>query len=431
MSKRITAFVLDRVPNTTEARVRMRVKWKGSRRIVAVNVGHRVNVERWDLKEQRCVPRSFHGRYRVPAAQINADLDRYEAAADEVFREYERAGEVPTPAQVREGLEKRLRARDPEADGVLQAFARYVAEKTERNRWSYRMVQKMHSLRSRLLQWRPRLSWDDFTEAGLYDFVSFLRGRTRVNLDRSSGVSQLKDSTVDKHVSALRWFLAWAHGAGLLPHADYKTFRPKLQMIDRPVVFLEWQELMDLYEAELDPAFAQVRDVFCFCCFTSLRYSDVYELRWADVFDDHIRVTTQKTDDSLVIELNKYSSELLGRYVDESYPDDKVFPVLSNQKMNARLKRLCELCGISRLVRVSEFENGERVDRLVPKWKLMGTHAGRRTFICNALMMGIPPNVVMRWTGHSDYDSMKPYIAIADSVKAREMAKFDNPEKWD
>jgi hypothetical protein len=31
----------------------------------------------------------------------------------------------------------------------------------------------------------------------------------------------------------------------------------------------------------------------------------------------------------------------------------------------------------------------------------------------------------MRWTGHSDYDSMKPYIAIADSVKAREMEKFN------
>jgi integrase len=74
---------------------------------------------------------------------------------------------------------------------------------------------------------------------------------------------------------------------------------------------------------------------------------------------------------------------------------------------------------------VSEIQNGRRVDLLLPKWQLMSTHAGRRSFISNALMMGIPPDVVMRWTGHSDYNSMKPYIAIADSVKAREMSKFN------
>ena len=431
MAKKITAFVLDRIPNTHEARVRMRVKWEGSRNIVALNVGYRVNVGRWDPDAQRCAPRSFHGKYRVPAALINTELDRYADTVDEVFQIFDKKGQIPTVSEVRAELDKRLKVQESHDDGVLKTFDRYVAEKTERNRWSYRMIQKMQGLKAKLRQWRPQLTWEDFREDGLYDFVAFLRGLTRTNLDRDTGVSQLKDSTVDKHVSSLRWFLAWAHAAQLLPYGDYKTFRPKLQMIDRPVIFLEWSELMTLYKAELEPPFAQVRDVFCFCCFTSLRYSDVYALRWADVFDDHIKVTTQKTDDSLVIELNDYSTDLIGRYVDESYPDDKVFPVLSNQKMNDRLKELCRLCGIERMVRVSEFENGERVDRLVPKWRLMSTHAGRRTFICNALMMGIPPNVVMRWTGHADYDSMKPYIAIADSVKAREMAKFNEAEKWD
>ena len=53
------------------------------------------------------------------------------------------------------------------------------------------------------------------------------------------------------------------------------------------------------------------------------------------------------------------------------------------------------------------------------------THAGRRTFICNALSLGIPANVVMKWTGHSDYKAMKPYIDIADDIKANAMNKFD------
>lgn len=55
----------------------------------------------------------------------------------------------------------------------------------------------------------------------------------------------------------------------------------------------------------------------------------------------------------------------------------------------------------------------------------MTSHVGRKTFICNSLMLGIPPQIVMKWTGHSDYAAMKPYIAIADSVKSDTMAKFD------
>lgn len=426
MTKHITAFVLDRIEGTEEARVRCRIKWEGSRRIVALSVGYRVNVHRWDSELQRCAPKSYHGKRRIPAAVINTELDRYTEAVDEAFRGFD---EAPTKEDLRAKVEELLGIGKPDR-GVLGAFDDFVIERGERNQWSYRTHQKMQGLKNHLKAYRPDITWDDFREAGLYGFVAYLRGLTRVNNAAPDGVSNLKDTTVEKNISALRWFLTWADRRGLLPYKDYKDFKPKLQKIDKPVVFLEWSELMTLLDFELeDEAMRHVRDVFCFCAFTSLRYSDVYALTWADVFDDHIRVTTQKTDDSLVIELNDYSQEILGRYVDESYPDGKVFPVLSNQKMNARLKDLMKQCGIVGLMRVSEFQNGERVDRLVPKWQLITTHAARRTFVCNALMMGIPPNVVMRWTGHADYDSMKPYIAIADSVKAREMEKFNTKKR--
>ena len=56
---------------------------------------------------------------------------------------------------------------------------------------------------------------------------------------------------------------------------------------------------------------------------------------------------------------------------------------------------------------------------------MVGTHAGCRTFICFALSSGIPPQVVMKWTGHSDYSSMKPYIDIVDDIKATSMRKLN------
>ena len=60
MSRPIVAFVLDRIKGTDEARIRMRVKWDGCAKIVAVSVGYRVNIYRWDSEAQRCTPRSFH-----------------------------------------------------------------------------------------------------------------------------------------------------------------------------------------------------------------------------------------------------------------------------------------------------------------------------------------------------------------------------------
>lgn len=89
------------------------------------------------------------------------------------------------------------------------------------------------------------------------------------------------------------------------------------------------------------------------------------------------------------------------------------------------LKELGELAEINDPVRETYYKGNERIDTVTPKYALLGTHAGRRTFICNALALGIPAQVVMKWTGHSDYKAMKPYIDIADDIKANAMNKFN------
>ena len=169
----------------------------------------------------------------------------------------------------------------------------------------------------------------------------------------------------------------------------------------------------------------RVRDVFLFCCFTSLRYSDVYNLKSSDVKETHIEVTTVKTGDDLIIELNKYSKSILEKYKEVHFSNDKVLPVISNQKMNDYLKELGELAGIDDPIRETYYKGNKRIDEVYPKYALLSTHAGRRTFICNALSLGIPAQVVMKWTGHSDYKAMKPYIDIADDIKASAMNKFN------
>ena len=93
--------------------------------------------------------------------------------------------------------------------------------------------------------------------------------------------------------------------------------------------------------------------------------------------------------------------------------------------MNEYIQELGKLTEIEEPIRITYYKGNERKDEVIPKHKLLSTHAGRRTFICNALSLGIPVNVVMKWTGHSDYKSMKPYIDIADNIKVNAMKKFD------
>lgn len=52
------------------------------------------------------------------------------------------------------------------------------------------------------------------------------------------------------------------------------------------------------------------------------------------------------------------------------------------------------------------------------------THCARRTFVVNSLRLGIPAEVIMKWTGHSDFSAMKPYVAIVDKLKKENMAKY-------
>ena len=118
-------------------------------------------------------------------------------------------------------------------------------------------------------------------------------------------------------------------------------------------------------------------------------------------------------------------SDYLEKYKDIPLTGNRALPSYTNQAMNRSIKDLCQLAGINELIRITTYKGNVRKDEVHPKWELVGTHTGRRTFIVHALSMGISPSVVMKWTGHSDYKAMKPYIDIVDSAKDEAMAKFD------
>jgi integrase len=170
----------------------------------------------------------------------------------------------------------------------------------------------------------------------------------------------------------------------------------------------------------------QVRDVFCFCCFTGLRYSDVYNLKHSNIKGDTIEITTIKTEDPLIIELNQYSKTILAKYKDMPYEDDKCLPVISNQKFNVYLKELGQEAKFNEPESIVYYKGNERKEDTFPKWKLLSTHVGRKTFVSNAIYFNIPAEVIMSWTGHKDHKILENYYKITGKQKRREMDKFNN-----
>lgn len=91
-------------------------------------------------------------------------------------------------------------------------------------------------------------------------------------------------------------------------------------------------------------ALVKIQDLFCFCAFSSLRYSDMAFLKRTDIDGDKIYITTQKTNGHLPIDLSKNAKAIVEKYKDEQFPFGLALPVISNQKMNQYLKDLGELC---------------------------------------------------------------------------------------
>lgn len=401
--------------------IRMRVNFASKR--IEFTTGYRIDAAKWDSDKQR-VRNGCTNKLKQSASEINASLLGYYTEVQEIFKKFEVEEIMPTPEQIKEAfnalnkpIEEEVKPKKSTPNAFYKVLDEFVRDCGRQNDWTDSTYEKFAAVKNHFMNFHDGLTFDFFDEKGLNDYVTYLRD-----------IKEMRNSTIGKQLSFLKWFLRWAFKKDVHQNNAYDSYKPKLKNTQKKIIFLTWEELNKLREFEIPAAkqaLDRVRDVFLFQCFTGLRYSDVFNLRRSDIKGDHIEVTTVKTSDSLIIELNNHSKAILDKYKDVAFEDDKVLPVITNQKMNDYLKELAELAGIDEPVRQTYYRGNERIDEVTPKYALLGTHAGRRTFICNALALGIPPQVVMKWTGHSDYKAMKPYIDIADDIKANAMSKFN------
>ena len=94
-------------------------------------------------------------------------------------------------------------------------------------------MKKFAAVKNHLRAFRADLSFSFFNEAGLTEYVRYLRE-----------VREMRNSTIGKQLSFLKWFLRWSFGQGMHRNNAYDTFRPKLKD------YAEEDHLLDLGGAD-------------------------------------------------------------------------------------------------------------------------------------------------------------------------------------
>lgn len=137
-----------------------------------------------------------------------------------------------------------------------EAFDDFVRVCGRQNDWTHSTFEKFAAVKNHLKNFRSELSFDFFDEEGLTEYVQYLRE-----------VREMRNSTIGKQLSFLKWFLRWSFKQGMHSNNAYDTFKPKLKDTQKKIIFLTWEELNKLREFKIPPtkqALERVRDVFLF-----------------------------------------------------------------------------------------------------------------------------------------------------------------------
>ena len=177
--------------------------------------------------------------------------------------------------------------------------------------------------------------------------------------------------------------------------------------------FLNEMELRKIINKDFDIQRLQtVRDIFIFCCFTGLAFTDVKNLKkehlvQADNGEWWIRKAREKTDNMCDIPLLDIPRLILEKYQSNPICNEKglLLPVPSNQRMNSYLKEIADVCGIQ---------------------KNLSTHIARHTFASLAIANKVSLESIAKMLGHTDIRTTRIYAKIMNSTIANEMKVLQN-----
>ena len=220
-------------------------------------------------------------------------------------------------------------------------------------------------------------------------------------------VRNCSHNTAIKYITNFKKIIRIAYANDWITKDPFYNWKARLKTVDRE--FLSKEEVQKLLDKTIAiNRLEQVKDIFIFCCFTGLAYADVKKLSKDDIVigidgDKWIKTKRKKTNSRSNIPLLATAELILNKYKEYQEVVDSQFllPVLSNQKMNAYLKEIADVCGIA---------------------KNLTFHLARHTFATTiTLTNGVPIESVSKMLGHKSLKTTQHYAKIIDRKVSDDM----------
>lgn len=243
---------------------------------------------------------------------------------------------------------------------------------------------------------RKDLMPGELTHLIIHDFEIYLKT-----------VVSLKSNSATKTLKFFKTVVIFAQKCGVMTHDPFLNHHFHLEPVDRG--FLTDEEIQRIMQKDFEiPRLEMVRDVFIFSCFCGLAYIDVAHLTQENIItlDNRpwIIINRQKTNVQSNIPLLEIPQMILDKYKGKT-KDNRLLPVLSNQKINAYLKEIADLCGIK---------------------KRLSYHLARHTFATTTtLAKGVPIETVSKMLGHTNIETTQIYARITNNKISNDMQGLD------
>ena len=405
--------------------VMIRVRWNNRKYEVGFSVGCNADPDKWDKENQRARYNTTHkvGGKTLVARDINNRVSQFLECIEESFTEYSLNSQLPTQSELKELVNEKLgrikeevpvEVEEVQEKTLKNAFFEFMKLRPSENNWGEKTHFKYNQMWDHLNSFDSSISLEKLDKKKLNELKEWYIANGYHN------------ATINKHFRNLKGILKWADSNGYPVKKEVFTYKTNLPVPPKTVTFLKYTELLQFasYQFPLSKEYLdRARDYFCFMAFTSLRYSDLKALKKANVSGEYIDLYTQKTKDKIRIPIISHVRKILEKYKDNE--GIYVFSVPSNQKLNDYIKEAAELAGLDREIVETYFIGTQRHEEIHKFYETISCHDGRRTFVCCSLALGISPTVVMSCTGHADYESMKPYIEVADETQKMQMEKWN------
>lgn len=319
---------------------------------------------------------------------------------------------------------------DEKIDNVMILWETFQDMSIKRSGLKQSSIQTFETTRKSLMKFRLWLisngkdknfvlSYYYLTHEGIDDFYEFLISE------------KLKNTTIHKRFIYYKKFLYWLGDKGYIVNGVVRKIEePRLQTIQKKVVYLTIEELQAFYRADISNEgriAEEVRDSFVFACFTGLRFSDLIKFNWDEVEfkENRIAFVSQKTSHLTYVELNNVSKNILFKHF-KSKSSHLVFDIPKYTiTYNKILKRIARKLRFMRIIEQTQYSGTAKIVTRTRLWQAMSSHTARRTFVCLCLHLDIRHEMVMKWTGHTTYRGIKPYIDVMDSARQEQMNKLN------